>query len=382
MQQIGWIFRHNLRSLTQSKAKLIMIIGLPILSILIYFLSYGAQSGTTALKIGLVNEDPGVYTSQMVTWMKEDSDSVKSVSKADGYKKLTGGQLDALVIFEKGSEKSIAALDPQHIKVKSMQGDTVNKAVKRTVDASLGNMMTMIKASEKGGQDFSTYAKTFDHAQISVTQKTTSNQQDVVLMMSMQILGFLCMMLLYAAGNLGELILQEKEDGTFYRLMSTPLSSKAYLFGNALFSLAVVVTEVIICLTAMRFVFRIDPGVSYFALFGVLFVFSIMAVLLSLALGFTATSRKSVSGLQMILFTLTSLLSGALIPVQIMPAFMQKIAEFLPQYWVMNAITTLQENGNWSSISLNIAIILGYALLFFCIASYKFTKNNRVNSFV
>ncbi|MBC6310608.1 ABC transporter permease [Listeria sp. FSL L7-1582] len=382
MQQIGWIFRHNLRSLTQSKAKLIMIIGLPILSILIYFLSYGAQSGTTALKIGLVNEDPGVYTSQMVTWMKEDSDSVKSVSKADGDKKLTGGQLDALVIFEKGSEKSIAALDPQHIKVKSMQGDTVNKAVKRTVDASLGNMMTMIEASEKGGQDFSTYAKIFDHSQISVTQKTTSNQQDVVLMMSMQILGFLCMMLLYAAGNLGELILQEKEDGTFYRLMSTPLSSKAYLFGNALFSLAVVVTEVIICLTAMRFVFRIDPGVSYFALFGVLFVFSIMAVLLSLALGFTATSRKSVSGLQMILFTLTSLLSGALIPVQIMPAFMQKIAEFLPQYWVMNAITTLQENGNLSSISLNIAIILGYALLFFCIASYKFTKNNRVNSFV
>lgn len=190
------------------------------------------------------------------------------------------------------------------------------------------------------------------------------------------------MMLLYAAGNLGELILQEKEDGTFYRLMSTPLSSKAYLFGNALFSLAVVVTEVVICLTAMRFVFGIDPGVSYLALFGILFVFSVMAVLLSLALGFTATSRKSVSGLQMILFTLTSLLSGALIPVEIMPAFMQKVAEFLPQYWVMNAITTLQQNGGLASISLNIAIILGYALLFFCIASYKFTKNNRVNSFV
>ncbi|MBC1500711.1 ABC transporter permease [Listeria weihenstephanensis] len=382
MQQIGWIFRHNFKSITQSKGKLLMIIGLPILSILIYFVSYGAQSGTTMLKIGLVNEDPGVYTSQMVMWMKEDSDSVQSVSKAAGDKKLTGGQLDALVIFEKGSEKSIAALDPQHITVKSMQGDTVNKTVKATVNASLTNIMSMIQASEKGGQDFAKYASTFDHSKISVTQKTSSNQQDVVLMMSTQILGFLCMMLLYAAGNLGELILQEKEDGTFYRLMSTPLSSKAYLFGNALFSLAVVVTEVVICLTAMRFVFGIDPGVSYLALFGILFVFSVMAVLLSLALGFTATSRKSVSGLQMILFTLTSLLSGALIPVEIMPAFMQKVAEFLPQYWVMNAITTLQQNGGLASISLNIAIILGYALLFFCIASYKFTKNNRVNSFV
>ncbi|MBC1604312.1 ABC transporter permease [Listeria rocourtiae] len=382
MQQIGWIFRHNLKSLTQNKAKLLVIIGLPILSILIYFLSYGAQSETTTLKVGLVNEDPGVYTTQMVTWMKQDNDSIQSVSKASGNKKLTGGQLDALVIFEKGSEDSIAALNPQHIKVKSMQGDAVNNTVKRTVDASLSNIMTMIQASEKGGQDFSKYVTTFDQSKVSVTQKTTSNQQDIVLMMSTQILGFLCMMLLYAAGNLGELILQEKEDGTFYRLMSTPLSSKAYLFGNALFALAVVVTEITICLMAMRFAFKIDPGVSYFALFGVLFVFAIMAVLLSLALGFTATSRKSVSGLQMILFTLTSLLSGALIPVQIMPAFMQKIAEFLPQYWVMNAITTLQDNGNLASISLNIAIILGYALLFFCIASYKFTKNNRVSSFI
>ncbi|WP_036076865.1 ABC transporter permease [Listeria cornellensis] len=171
MRQVGWIFRHNLKNLTQNKAKLIMIIGLPILSILIYFLSYGAQSGTTALKIGLVNEDPGVYTSQMVTWMKQDSDTVQSVSKAAGDKKLTGGQLDALVIFEKGSEKSIAALDPQQIKVKSMQGDAVNNTVKRAVDASLSNIMTMIQASEKGGQDFAKYATTFDQSEISVTQK-------------------------------------------------------------------------------------------------------------------------------------------------------------------------------------------------------------------
>lgn len=171
MQQIGWIFRHNFKSITQSKGKLLMIIGLPILSILIYFVSYGAQSGTTMLKIGLVNEDPGVYTSQMVTWMKADSDSVQSVSKAAGDKKLTGGQLDALVIFEKGSEKSIAALDPQHITVKSMQGDTVNKTVKATVNASLTNIMSMIQASEKGGQDFTKYASTFDHSKISVTQK-------------------------------------------------------------------------------------------------------------------------------------------------------------------------------------------------------------------
>ncbi|WP_244966876.1 ABC transporter permease [Listeria grandensis] len=382
MQQVGWIFRHNLKSLTQSKAKLLMIIGLPILSILIYFLSYGAQSTTAGLKIGLVNEDPGAYTTQMVTWMKADNKEAQSVSLSDGNKKLTSGSLDALVIFEKGSEKSIEALDPQHITVKSIQGDTVNKTVKATVNASLTNMMTMMKASQNGGQDFSKYASTFDQSKISVTQKTTSTQQDVILMMSMQILGFLCMMLLYAAGNLGELILQEKEDGTFYRLMSTPLSSKVYLFGNALFSLAVVVTEILICLVAMRFAFGIDPGVSYFALFGILFIFAIMAVLLSLALGFTATSRKSVSGLQMILFTLTSLLSGALIPVAIMPSFMQKIAEFMPQYWVMDAITTLQQNGNLASISLNIAILLGYALLFFCIASYKFTKNTRVHSFV
>ncbi|WP_221641267.1 ABC transporter permease [Listeria booriae] len=382
MQQVGWIFRHNLKSLTQSKAKLLMIIGLPILSILIYFLSYGAQSDTSGLKIGLVNQDQGVYTTQLVDWMKDANTQATSVSLKDGNEKLTSGSLDALVILGKGSEKSIAVLDPQHITVKSIQGDTVNNAVKSAVNASLTNMMTMIKASNDGGHSFSKYAKTFDTSKITITQKTTSNQQDVVLMMSMQILGFLCMMLLYAAGNLGELILQEKEDGTFYRLMSTPLSSKVYLLGNALFSLAVVVTEIVICLVAMRFAFGIDPGVSYFALFGILFIFAVMAVLLSLALGFTATSRKSVSGLQMILFTLTSLLSGALIPVAIMPNFMQKLAEFMPQYWVMDAITTLQQNGNLASISLNIAILLGYALLFFCIASYKFTKNARVNSFV
>ncbi|EMG29290.1 ABC transporter permease [Listeria fleischmannii] len=81
MAQMGWIFKHNWDVLKKSKVRIFMIIGLPILSILIYFFSYGAgMNDSSALKLGVVNEDSGTYTNQLVTFLKEDNASVKEIS--------------------------------------------------------------------------------------------------------------------------------------------------------------------------------------------------------------------------------------------------------------------------------------------------------------
>ncbi|WP_244169972.1 MULTISPECIES: ABC transporter permease [Listeria] len=381
MAQMGWIFKHNWDVLKKSKVRMIMIIGLPILSILIYFFSYGTQmNDTTVLKLGVVNQDSGMYTNQLVTFLKEDNAGMKEVSYEKGKAELIGGQLDALILIQKGANDSLANQTASDFKIESIQGGNTINTTKMLLSNEINKLL---KLEKLGGQaNFEQTVKTYDASKLPIENTDLKDQSGIEKMMSAQILGFLCMMLLYAAGSLGELILKEKEEGTFYRLMSTPLSSKKYLLGNALFAYVIVLVEVLICLFAMRFAFRINPGVAYVDLFAILAVFSLMAVVLSLAFGFVAGSRRSISAMQTTIFTISTLLSGALIPIAIMPEIMQKIAAFMPQYWVMDAVSKLQQNGTLADLSLNIIILLGYTLLFFSIASYKFAKNKELRSFV
>lgn len=361
--------------------RLILIVGMPILSILIYFITYGAAIGdSAAIKIGIVNQDKGVYTTELTRLIKEEPVSVTEVSKVQGEKELLGGQKDALIIMKKGSDQALADGKPAHFAVKALQSENTTKSVERILAAQIEKLSKMAQVGS--GQEFSKISKIYQANQLEVKNTNIINRQEVSKNMSAQIIGFLCMMLLYAAGSLGELLLKEKEEGTFYRLMSTPLGSKAYIFGHALFAFATLLFEILFCLLLMKFAFQIDPGLSYLKLFLLLAVFAVFAVSISLAFGFLSKSRRSLSSVQTTVFTLSTMLSGALIPIAIMPAFMQKIAEFMPQYWIMDAISQLQQNGSMFDLGLNLLVLSGYTLFFFSLASYKFTKNEELNSFV
>lgn len=102
MRQTGWIFKHNLEILKKSKVRLLLLVGLPIVSILIYFFAYGSSLGSETIKIGVANQDKGSYTTALVKLLKAEKNiSVTEVSKAQGEKELLGGQKNALIVMEK-----------------------------------------------------------------------------------------------------------------------------------------------------------------------------------------------------------------------------------------------------------------------------------------
>ncbi|WP_099224275.1 ABC transporter permease [Listeria costaricensis] len=378
MKQIGWLFHHHFTTLRSNKFKLITILFFPILSILIYFFAYDLQGDTSGASIRVANDDAGTYTTALVSMLEEKG--IQSVSVEKGKQQLESSQIDALILLQKGSNQSLKEGTPAHFQIESMQGEDVVKTVKMTLQATIAQVEALLAA---GGPDqFATYQASYLSAALPVENVSLNDKTDLAKMMSAQILGFLCMMLLYAAGNVGELILQEKEDRTYQRLMSTPLSANQYLIGSSLFGYLVVLFEVFVCLIAMKFIFQIDPGTSYLALFSIMSLFSLMAIFLSLAFGFAAKSRRSISALQMIIFTLSTLLSGALIPIAIMPDIMQKVAHFMPQYWVMHAISILQNGGGLAELFSSIAVLLGFTVLFASIAIFQYRKKEQETVFM
>lgn len=380
MQAIGWLFKHNAQVLWKNKFRLLVLVGTPIISIIIYFFSYQSSDNISHLRIGVVNQDNGVYTAEVVKGLQANSDT-KLLDYQTGKKKVINGNIDGLIVFHSGSNASLKEGKPRGFEIQTVRGAEISNQVKALLNNQISRTVKFVQLSDPE-HSFQTYKEAYEHAKVTIKEQQVGVEKDTTIMMTSAIIGFFCMMLLYSAGNLGELIFQEKEDGTYYRLMAAPFTSRQYLTSNSLFALATLVFQIMLCLVGMKFVFHIEPGFSYLELFAILLIYAIMAVLLSLVFGFMAKNRTSVSALQMIVFTLPSLLSGALIPVSIMPAFMQKVAVFMPQYWVMDAIGEMQHDALSGRLLFAIFVLFAYSLLFASIAIYKHKHTEETHSFI
>jgi ABC-2 type transport system permease protein len=59
------------------------------------------------------------------------------------------------------------------------------------------------------------------------------------------------------------------------------------------------------------------------------------------------------------------MLGGVFWPLEVVPAFMQKIAQFVPQTWAMKGFTELMARGGGvGDILGSVAILMGFAVVF------------------
>jgi ABC-2 type transport system permease protein len=71
-----------------------------------------------------------------------------------------------------------------------------------------------------------------------------------------------------------------------------------------------------------------------------------------------------------------------MIPSSIMPDSLRKIANFLPQHWLLDTIDQLQNGHSFGSLYLNIGILAAFTAAFALIAIYRFGRNNDTRLFV
>jgi ABC-2 type transport system permease protein len=127
---------------------------------------------------------------------------------------------------------------------------------------------------------------------------------------------------------------------------------------------------------------NIGIGLPFWQMLVVMMVFALVAVGISLVIVAFASSSSAANSFTNLIITPTCLLAGCFFPIDMMPKTLQKIADFMPQRWVLDIITKLQQGTSFESLYLNIMILLAFAIAFFLLAIYKFSRNNSVKNYI
>jgi ABC-2 type transport system permease protein len=382
INSILWLARKSLRNTFRKKSSWIVYFGLPLVGVFLSLVLYGNSSGM-ALRIGIVNNDGNQTITQDAIRFVEGLNQVKvTVTDETTLRSdIASGKLDSGLVFGQGFADSVKDGRPASLDLVSVKGAQVTAYVKALLQGYIGNVSAIGKET-KGDQAafdrlYAEYAKQ-SYKLTAETVKDTSNMKD----MTYQSIGFLITFMLFSAINLSELILKEKENRTFLRILSSPVSARAYVISNVLVSFFILSLQIIVTLFMMKSVFHIDSGIPYGQMLPILLLFSLASIGLSLMIVALSRSSQAAGGLSNLIITPTCLLSGCFFPMDIMPDAVRKISNFFPQHWLLDAINKLQHGDGFGSLGLNLAILLGFAAVFALIAIYRFSRNNDTRLFV
>jgi ABC-2 type transport system permease protein len=168
-------------------------------------------------------------------------------------------------------------------------------------------------------------------------------------------------------------ILLEREQGTLRRLLTTPVTKSAILGGKLLGVYLTGIIQFSIMVLVGQFLLGVDWGQDPFAL--ALMVASFVFAITSLGMLISALVRTyaQVDALSTLIILPLSALGGAMWPIEIVPAFMQKIALFLPTGWAMRGFHDIITRGlGLQDVLLEAAVLVAFGIFFLAIGVWRF----------
>jgi ABC-2 type transport system permease protein len=172
--------------------------------------------------------------------------------------------------------------------------------------------------------------------------------------------------------TLASSFIQEKNDGTFQRILTAPLSKAALIVGKLLPYYLVNLVQIALMFAVGVVFFDLRLG-NIGALFLVSLALSASANGLGLLVAAVGKTEAQVNGLAVLLAITLSALGGMMVPVFLMPGFMKTMSLFTPHAWALSGYHDVMIRGLGVSAVLGEAgVLLGFSVLFFLIALWRF----------
>lgn len=361
------IFFNNLKRIFRKKSNYIIMFVVPVAFIIL--ISSMSNSGSGKMVVGVVDKDNTKLTEKLKDSLNEKC-TVKEISEDKIKNAIIDKDLDTAVVIKSGFTKDILNGGSGKIDMYSIKGVSNDSSVKLYIN-SFVNAARNIAAAAKGDSDkfysgLAEYKKGSFTSDISYTDGKKERVET-----SFSQIGFLVMSMLFLTTMATTLILKDKEDGVYNRIFSNGVTSGKYMFQCILSFIVVAVIQVASILLIMKKGFNSDLGPAPVKLFVVLTVFAIVCVALGVAICNSSKDLKQANAIIALVSTPFCMLGGCFWPRDIMGGTMQKIGDFVPTTWAMEAANKILNGGSLMDASKEIGVMVLFIAIFFILSIVK-----------
>lgn len=377
------IVRVNLVRASRDRTALFFSVLLPLILILVLGLTYG--SGNSA-RIGLVDADGGPLATRLVSDLGASTDLKVEVRRYDSLDALRDAASRGIVQvgvaipvgysaeLESGGRPAVTVVVPP---------TAVASAIRTMAELSIASQAAIVRAarfsSARGGRSFdasldaaSTLAATLPGVATTIVPvnaaDTSSSGYDAGAQGQL-----ILFMFLTSLTGAAELVIT-RQLGISRRMFSTPTGLWTIVVGESMARIAFALVQGIFIVAASAILFGVHWG-DPIALGAIVLAFALVSGGAAMLVGSIASNPSQAGAIGPALAMLLGLLGGAMVPAEVFPDAMRQLAHLTPHAWAVEALHALGEPGSGiSAVSEQIAILGGFALVFFAIAVTRFRR--------
>ena len=319
------ILKKDLRLYFSDKKGVLVTFLLPIIMITLFAFAFGGvgKKKSTPKPLGvLVVDKDSTSTSQEFITKLNSLPTIRLISSEEekALDLVRKGDNVAALIFEKGFSEAIAT--------------NADVPVELKYDAARDIQMRIVHTILKDGFTYHLgKGDVMNQVQLKTTSviKQSSTKAHPGLVQAVG--GTAIMMLLFSIAAIGGGLLDEKEAGTLKRLLIAPIKPLDILLAKMGTAMIVSILQLTVMFVFAWVAFGLPIFMDASSLIVLILCISFAVSSFGVFLVSTVKTRQQLQGMSTIIIILMSAIGGSMIPISMMPAFMQNIAIISVNYW-------------------------------------------------
>lgn len=382
MQKIWSIARLQLRLILGSKAALVVFIGLPLFMTALFGVimqNAGGQEGQgQRFPVAVVDKDGSLASQALVAALgQEPLLRVSAAAEADLPKLMADRKIQSAVVIPAGFQAAVLSASSPEVALIAPPGGNPQVAVTPAVQrqaARVGSDLAMARKS--AGTDApdalkQAYAKVVaarekSGAGVSIEpiQKADTGKRSYAPGAGEQALGFTVMFVMMMVFNATGVVLQERQAGTWGRILTAPTSRVSLLAGYLISFFLAGMMQFGTLILATRLLFGVDWG-PLLPLTAIASAFVLCSAGLGLFVAGLVRTAEQQRVVGTILVAATSMLGGVYWPLEFVGPVMRRIGYLTPQAWAMDGFReVLLRGGSWAGLAWPLAVLAGLTVIF------------------
>lgn len=367
----------GLRRLVRWRANVFFLLVLPLLVILLLGAAFGGE-GTA--RLGVVSEGSGARTTRILGLLEaEDGITLRRYASERALTEAVArGRVDAGLVIPRAVDGALAGGSTVALRYVGLPTG-VAQQLRATVAAATARERARARAAAflltrgvgpAGRREALADAAVAATPAVSVGSRTaggaSSGDQRFGASASSQLLLFVFLNALNAAIWLFE----SRRLGVSRRMLATPTSVGTVVAGELLARLAIALVQALLIVAGAALLFGVDWGDPLGATL-VIVAFCLVGAGAGTLLGATARSSAQCGAVALLLGMTLAALGGSMVPLEVFPATMRRIADLTPHAWGNEAFHLLVDRGeSWTAVLPQVGVLLGFATVAVALAAW------------
>jgi len=374
------IARNSVRRMLRDRSNLFFVFILPIVLLLVIGLVFG---GGFESRVGLVVLDDGPLARELAARIDdlETLDVVRVESEPVGRTGTRRNELDAVVVIPDGYSDAVLAgqnAELAYISSPNAGGFEVQSILGAVIAEEASELRAARFAAAQTGADPADALETAravgeQNATVAVVREgdesgAGTGQFDLGASQNLVMFMFITAMASSVA------LIQSRRLGVSTRMLSTPTSARTIVAGETLGRFLVTMLQGLFIVIAAAILFGVNWGDPVAASF-IVITFALAGTGAGMLLGSTFSNEQQAGGIAVFLALILAALGGAMVPLEIFPPTMLKVAHLTPHAWALDGLSELiRFEGGLADIVVEIGVLLGFGVVLIGIAAWRFHR--------